>query len=161
MKKLQKLSLKQLEDEMPVMTEKMLTGIMGGYDPNDCMWRCFAYINGGAYGSVDAESLACNYYGSSFDSTNYGFSGTGYEADDLGCNVLGSTWNDPSREKILVFNPNHCTGWQGNGNSSHAVIFQGTSADGTKYLVYDPQSGQYGEVLVSDLNSSSSPNYLL
>lgn len=158
MKKLKKLSLKQMEDEMPVVDEKILKSIMGGYDPNDCMWRCFAYLNGGAYSASDAEYLACNYYGSSFDSTNYGFSGNMYDADALGCAVLGSMWNDPSREEILVFNPNDFTGWSGNGYSMHAVVITGKTAD--RFFIYDPQSGTSGEILASEYAASTSTKYV-
>ena len=72
MKKLKKLSLKEMEHEMPMIGSDEQRRFLGGYDPNDCMWRCFAYLNGGSYTTTDAEYLACNDYGASFDSTNYG-----------------------------------------------------------------------------------------
>jgi len=160
MKKLGKLSLKQLKEEIQITDEKMLKSITGGYDPNDCMWRCFAYLNGTSYGANDAEDLACNYYGSdSFDSTNYGFTGTYYDADGLGCDVLGTIWDDPFRDKILVFNPCDFTGWNGNENSMHAVIITGVDAE--KYYVFDPQSGMSGEILASEYSASASPKYVL
>jgi len=159
MKKLGKLSLKQLEDEMKITDEKMLKGIMGGYDPNDCMWRCFAYLNGSSYSADAAEELACNYYGESFDSTNYGFNGNMYDADGLGCDVLGSGWDDPFRQKILVFNPNDFTGWSGNEYSMHAVIITGEDAE--KFYVFDPQSGMSGEILASEYANSTSVKYTL
>ena len=106
------------------------------------------------------EELACNNYGSSFVSTNYRFTGTFYDANGLGCDVLGSSiWDDPFREKILVFNPDDFTGWEGNGYSMHAVII--TGADAEKYYVFDPQSGMSGEILASEYAASTSVKYII
>ena len=45
MRKLKKISLKELEKEAICLDESELRLYMGGYDPNDCWWRCIAYIN--------------------------------------------------------------------------------------------------------------------
>ncbi|TKG93624.1 hypothetical protein EYV94_15355 [Puteibacter caeruleilacunae] len=157
MKKLNKLSLKEMENNFPVLQSKDIICVMGGYDPCDCIWRCLAYLDscGTSYSAIDAENLASNYYGSSFDSTNYGFEGSYSDMDNLGAGVLGSLWDDPLRNKILVFDPNTISGWQGNGSSSHAVIIIGLNQNGDKWIVHDPQNGQDGEISIAELNQTS------
>ncbi len=153
MKKLKELSLKQLEEEMSVMDKKLLKSTMGGTDPNDCLWRCFAYIHGSGtnYSASDAEAMAAQYYGSGFDSNNYGFVGTETQAKALATSVLGSDYVQNSRQ-ILVFNPNDFPDWQVNG-TSHAVIVLGYR-DGW-WDVYDPQNNMRGSLLSTVLNQSS------
>ncbi len=147
---------------MYVLDENTLRNIMGGLDQNDCMWRCFAYLNscGTNYGAYDAESLASNYYGSSFNSSDYGFTGSQYDANSLGSGVLGALWDDPTRQKILVFNPNQISNWQGDGSSVHAVIVVGLNATGDKWIVHDAQNGQDGEISVHELANSTGGYFL-
>ena len=60
MRKLKKISLKELEKEAICLDESELRLYMGGYDPNDCWWRCIAYINscGSNYSADDAMEMA-------------------------------------------------------------------------------------------------------
>ena len=57
MRKLKKISLKELEKEAICLDESELRLYMGGYDPNDCWWRCIAYINscGSNYSADDVH----------------------------------------------------------------------------------------------------------
>lgn len=161
MKKLGKLSLKRLEDEMLVMDEMMLKRIMGGYDPNDCMWRCFAYIDSGGsnFTASDAENLAAQFYGSGFNSSNYGFVGTESQAEQLASNVLCGNYVQNSRQ-IMVFDPSQISGWEGNGNASHAVIVTGFDDNTGEWLVFDPQNNAHGRVKESELNSSTGKYFM-
>jgi natural product precursor len=43
MKKLKKFTIEALRREMPVLEEMEERSIIGGYDANDCWWRCIAY----------------------------------------------------------------------------------------------------------------------
>ena len=65
MRKLKKISLKELEKEAICLDESELRLYMGGYDPNDCWWRCIAYINscGSNYSADDAMEMAREYSG--------------------------------------------------------------------------------------------------
>ena len=152
--------MKQLEQEMPVIDEITLkSSIMGGIDPNDCMWRCFAYIqsNGTHCSATDAEALAAQYYGSGFNSTSYGFTGTESQAEALAGNVLGSAYVQNSKQ-ILVFNPNNFPNWQGNG-ISHAVIVTGYSNG--QWQVFDPQNNISGVIDAAILNQQTSGTFFM
>ena len=88
MRKLKKISLKELEKEAICLDESELRLYMGGYDPNDCWWRCIAYINscGSNYSADDAMEMAREYYGhcgSAFNENKYGF--TGSSSDNRQC----------------------------------------------------------------------------
>jgi hypothetical protein len=135
------------EDENYVTGNTPTTGCT--YDPNDCWWRCIAYLSscGSSYSASDAYNLASAYYGSNFNSCNYAFNGSIQDMRDYVSGFLLGQSNCSG--KILVFNPNNISGWGGN-NNLHAVIVTGYS--GGYYQVFDPQSGQTGSISASELN---------
>lgn len=61
MKKLGKLSLKQMESEMPMLKYHAQEKLVGGYW-NDCFWRCVSYMEGAGGTEASAESYANQYY---------------------------------------------------------------------------------------------------
>ena len=152
MRKLTRLNIDALQREMPVLDEETLRSIYGGLDPNDCWWRCMAYIssNGQNYSADAAMGMASSYYGSSFDSSSYAFSGNAYDARAIASGVLGGAYTNS--HQILVFNPSTLAGWEGNG-SSHAVVVKGYS-NGV-YTVFDPQNGEEVQISAFNLNNAS------
>ena len=77
-KKLTKSSLDELAKRMPILSEALQMTYIGGYDTNDCWWRCIAYLKscGIDYDADAAMAIASGYYGDNFDENNYAFSGT-------------------------------------------------------------------------------------
>ena len=145
---------------MPVLDEATQKSICGGYDPNDCWWRCIAYIKscGTSYSADDAMKLASAYYGSSFSDSSYAFSGNYQDCSNYISGYVTNVKDSYCQNTILVFNPNKISGWQGISGSSHAVIVQGYS--GNYVNVFDPQTGREANINVHELNGSGSGFYV-
>lgn len=151
MRKMKKLTLKELEEEAICLGDYELSLYMGGYDPNDCWWRCLSYVNscGSNYSADDAMELARQYYGycgSTFSEDKYGFLGS--SSDNRKCfdYFLGSGVNcgNSSRE-IFVFNPNLMEGMGISPSGEyHAVVI--TKHEGSVMGYFDPQSGDSGQI---------------
>lgn len=151
MRKLKKISLKELEKEAICLDDSELRLCMGGYDPNDCWWRCIAYINscGSNYSADDAMAMAREYYGhcgSTFNEDKYGF--TGSSSDLSGCfsYYFGSGVNcGSSSREIFVFNPNLMEGMGITPSGEyHAIVI--TRHEGSVMEYFDPQSGNSGRI---------------
>lgn len=157
-RKLTRESLAELAKRMPVLSEQMQMTYMGGLDPNDCVWRCIAYMNscGTSYDPNAALAVASGYYGTSFDPNNYAFSGT---KTDLAATVSGSLSSSYCSGAILVFDPSQTPGWSGNGTSRHAIVITGYRMDNSGNAIYDvvdPQAGgATSSIKASDLPSGS------
>ena len=155
MKKLTKISIEELKKQLPVLDRNAEQCIYGGYDENDCWWRCMAYIKSGGsnYSQDDAYALACAYYGSNFDGDNYVFTGNRSDFNDyVSGYITCSDCGDFANSKVLVFDPSQISNWEGNGNY-HAVIITGYS-DGD-WITFDPQTGTRGTISAMELNDSS------
>jgi hypothetical protein len=154
------LDVEALKKEMPVLDEETQRSIYGGYDANDCWWRCIAYLKGdGNYSADDAYALASAYYGSSFSSDSYAFSGNrndfnSYISGYVTCPDCGNYVSG----QILVFNPNEISSWAGISGTMHAVVVTGRS--GGSIVVYDPQNREHYMINASELNNSSSGFYV-
>jgi natural product precursor len=160
MKKLTKLDIEALKKIMPVLEETEQSAVIGGLDPNDCWWRCIAYIKscGTSFSSTDAMALASAYYGNNFSSTSYAFSGNLNDYQNYISNYVTNSGDTYCINKILVFNPNLISGWTGANGLSHAVIVQGYS--GNSVIVFDPQNNQSGTIDLFQLNSSGAGFYI-
>ena len=163
MRKLKKISLKELEKEAICLDESELRLYMGGYDPNDCWWRCIAYINscGSNYSADDAMEMAREYYGhcgSAFNENKYGF--TGSSSDNRQCFIYffgsGVDCGSSSRE-IFVFNPNLMEGMGISPSGEyHAIVI--TRHEGSVMEYFDPQNRTYGQITQEQLDDYTARN---
>ncbi|SCQ20830.1 hypothetical protein [Tannerella forsythia] len=157
-KKLTKSSLDELAKRMPILSEALQMTYIGGYDTNDCWWRCIAYLKscGIDYDADAAMAIASGYYGDNFDENNYAFSGNGHDHKKFASNFFSGSEEGYCSGQILVFNPNTTPGWSGNGTSSHAVIIKRYDKSGNM-VVFDPQNPEEGEFVIkrSDVSSGA------
>lgn len=161
MRKITKMSLEQLAQELPSvsLTEQML--LFGGIDPDrDCFWRCMAYLTYGLEGTSpeSAMGIARTCLGDGFNEEDYAFSGNAADArrvttdffNALSYNVTGS---------IAVFNWNCILGEQEGGNEMHAMIL--TRTDSNYYYLYDPQTNENHAYSREDLEDEEYGNYVI
>ncbi len=159
MKKLTRKNLNELKKEMPVISEQELRLYVGGYDPNDCWWRCMAYVNSGgsSYSQDDAMDLARAYFGQNFSESSYALSGNKTVFDNYVANYMSGA---SMQAQILVFDTSLVPTWTGGGsNSRHAVMI--TSMDYEYYHVYDPQNQSYGRIERSLLDTTSGAGFIV
>ncbi|WP_286833787.1 MULTISPECIES: hypothetical protein [unclassified Proteiniphilum] len=148
-------SLAELAKRMPVLSESQQMAYVGGYDANDCWWRCVSYLDscGTDYSADAAMAIASGYYGDNFDENNYDFSGSGHDHKDFASNYFSGSEGNHCKGQILVFDPNTTPGWSGNGTSKHAVIINGYDASGNMNI-FDPQTGTSSTINKSDLSGA-------
>ncbi len=156
MKKLGKLSLKEMEDEMPVINQSSMKGIVGGYD-NDCWWRSVAYIKNGCanYSASDAEYYANDYYTNGMGCSDspedyYQASGAGMDSYEIS-NYRSYNQASASGEyagMIAYFNKNNISNFENDG-MSHAVVITCFNTDGS-LAYFDPQTGEIGTIIASE-----------
>ena len=162
MKKLQKLTLKQLENEMTVIGSDEQREMFGGYD-NDCFWQCVAYMRN----DTDVDALVLDYYVNTLGYTEaeadayLSSNGASVQLVDipnyyayLGCDY------DPDfsdGKYIVIFNNDDVEAYVSDGGS-HAVVITGSNADGTLNY-YDPQSGGAGVFSSADANNLTYAGY--
>jgi natural product precursor len=153
MKKLGRKNLDDLREIMPVVNDQELRNYVGGYDPNDCWWRCMAYVmsSGQDYSASSAMALAADYYGSNFNPNSYAFTGNYYDATSYVSNYVTS--GSYCSTQILVFDPSAVSDWEGVSGNRHAVIVEGYA--GNVVNIFDPQRGVAGTIDLTELNSSS------
>jgi len=159
MKKLTRSTLDELAKVMPVLSEQEQRMYVGGYDNNDCWWRCIAYLKncGSNYGASGAMALAQDYYGSSFNSNSYAFSGNKTIGDDyITKNVING--GSYCQGTIITFDPNdpalQSSGWSGVAGTMHAVILTGIDSSGN-FLVFDAKNNSTGTIPCAALNAQS------
>ena len=152
---LRKSNLDELAQVMPVLSESQQMAYVGGYDTNDCWWRCIAYLAscGTDYSADAAMAIASGYYGNNFDENNYAFSGSGYDHKDFASNYFSGLEEDYCKGQILVFDPNTTRGWSGDGTSHHAVIIKGYDASGNM-IIFDPQTETSSTISQSDVSGA-------
>jgi hypothetical protein len=158
MKKLRKLDLDLMERELQVLDYDFTMGIVGGLDPNDCWWRCVAYLQscGSSYSANDAMALAQAYYGSSFDTNNYAFVGSRQDYANYISQYVVNSGDPYCPGTILIYNPGEIrTGIS--GSVDHAVIVTGRNGDNILY--FDPQKGISGSFNIDLLASGSGAFY--
>jgi hypothetical protein len=154
MKKLTRLDIDTLQKEMPVLDYDAMVGIMGGYDPGDCWWRCIAYIKSceQSYSEDDAMALACAYYGSSFNSNHYAFSGSIQDCRNYASEYVINSGDSYCPNDVLIFDPRNVN-WTGAKGERHAVIITGYALD--VYYIYDPQNEASGIIDATQLASAT------
>ena len=152
-------SLDTLASTMPVISLLEMLRYMGGFDPNDCFWRCIAWFEscGTAYSEYDAYSAARSYYGNTI--TNYyGFIGTSSDANNILSEYFGGLSSSYCTGRILVFDPGQVINSANlSKGSSHAVVVLGYN--GSNIEVFDPQLGIYYTVDTWSFNQSSGGFY--
>ena len=161
MKKLEKLSLKELKSEMSLLPEGEQEKLFGGSTTNDCFWRCVAYMESGgmSYDPSNAALYANSYFndGRQDLAVDYGDIGSFYSS-------LGSSYNPDfsDGQEIVMFNTASGVGSYGNTETWHAVVITGTSGSGGSgggYTYFDPQSGQSGVFTGSDMEKTTYAGY--
>lgn len=158
MKKITKSDLKGLMEDFSAISAQELRAYVGGYDSNDCWWRCMAYIQscGTSYSADDAYALAKEFYGSSFDENSYAFRGSYYDCMSYISSHITNGAYCPGR--ILMFTPDEIPGWTDGVDGvslRHAVIVKGFDAEKGVWNIFDPQSSDRTTINAYDLNSSS------
>jgi hypothetical protein len=153
MKTLRKTDLAFMERELQVLDYDFTMGIVGGLDSNDCWWRCVASLQscGSSYSAYDAMALAQTYYGSSFDSNNYAFSGNQTDFNNYIANYVTGSY---CSGRILIFDPNQTSNWAGNSGTTHAIVITDYNSQTGVYTYFDPQSGTSGTMSATDVNNS-------
>lgn len=148
-------SLAELAKRMPVLSESMQSAYVGGLDPNDCWWRCMAYLKNCNPNPTaeEAMAIASGYYGDNFNENSYAFSGNYNDAKQAVSGTVTGSGESYCSGQILVFNPNNVAGWSGNGTSSHAVVITDFTTD--YYEVYDPQNQTTSRIKRSELVSGA------
>ena len=176
-RKLTRESLAELAKRMPVLSECQQMAYVGGYDDHDCFWACIAWLQncGEEYNPETAMEIARGYFGDKFNEDRYAFSGNGHDARAFVSEYFGNLESGSyCGGRILVFDPNKTSGWEGDGSSSHAVIFSGTISRDAKdengqllmdengnpiqeifYVVIDAKTGEPSEISTSQLPSGS------
>ena len=161
MKKLGKLSLKQMESEMPLLEHHAREKLFGGYD-NDCFWRCVSYMEGAGGTEASAESYANQYYYNgmgctgSADAYYYQYGASVVTADIqsyTSYRVSEGTYSysDISGSGYIgTFNTANGVGNYANTGTAHAVVITCTNPDGSAEY-YDPQLGESGTFSASDM----------
>ena len=154
-RKLTRKSLDELAKIMPVLSECQQLTYMGGYDSNDCWWRCIAYLKscGTSYDADAAMTIASGYFGDNFNENNYAFSGNGHDHKDFASNYFSGLEGGYFNGQILVFDPNTTPGWSGNGTSKHAVIINGYDTSGNM-IIFDPQTKTSSTISQSDMSGA-------
>ncbi len=164
MKKLKKLSLKQMEKEMPVLNKGAQEKLSGGYQ-NDCFWRCVSYLEGGGGTEINAEYWADQYY-------NYALSCSGITASDYynnnaeGAEMYTSdiqnytsfrtdngtySYSDITASGYIgMFNTADNVGSYANTGTRHAIVITCVNPNDTADY-YDPQLNISGTLSASDL----------
>lgn len=143
----------ELAETMTVISREEQKLYYGGYDANDCVWRCLAYINsnGKDYSADAAMRIAQNYYGNSFDEDNYAFEGSIKDFKSFANKFLSD--NPDLKAQILFFDPNTTYGWNGNGYAIHAVVIIDNQPG--KVKIFDPQNGNTCWINYSDVKNST------
>jgi len=162
MKKLEKLTLKELGSELNFIGVVEAQRLNGGYD-NDCFWRCVAYLQSGgaSYTEASAEILALSYFGS--DCGDYlSANGAGVTSPDIATNATnlaidGNYHLNPSGAYIGMFNTNNISSYNATG-MAHAVIVQCVNEDGS-LEIFDPQDGSYTIIPSEEANYVSRAMY--
>jgi hypothetical protein len=169
MKKLKKLSLKQMEHEMPVLRENAQEKLVGGYF-YDCFWRCVSYMEGGGGTEQDAEYWADQYYyygmGCSDSASDYYYAnGAGMESYDIGYYAAYRQsegtygYSDVIAPGYIgVFNTANNVGNYENTGTQHAVVITCVNPDGSAEY-YDPQLGIYGTFTALDMSKIENAMY--
>jgi hypothetical protein len=161
MKKLGKLSLKEMESEMLLLKHHAQEKLFGGYE-NDCFWRCVSYMEGAGGNEASAEWYANQYYNygmgcsGSADAYYYQY-GAGVVTSDIqsytSYRASSGTYNysDISGPGYIgTFNTANGVGNYANTGTAHAVVITCINSDGSAEY-YDPQLGEYGTFSASDM----------
>jgi natural product precursor len=160
MKKLEKLNLKQMEQEMPVINSEISRTLTGGYD-NDCFWRCVTYMETGFNSVPNAESRAEDYYmnvlgltpsqAQEYLSANGAAIGLGdigsyyaYQGDNYNPNFSDGKY-------IVLFDTSNGIGGYTDTGTYHAVVIIGSSSNGG-FNFYDPQNNITGTFTQAESN---------
>ena len=162
MRKITRSDLDEMAETMRIIPISELSFFVGGYDENDCVWHCMAYIEGcGNYDDEDnARNLAIFYHntmgegtnGTCFDNENYAFEGTGNQLKTfISQYIKSSSTYIPSH--IAVFDPSKVAGWTGKKGVYHAIII--TGADFSNYSYYCPQTKTSGTVNRKELEDAT------
>ncbi len=167
MKKLKRLTLKEVKNKFVVINEKASEGIAGGYD-NDCFWRCVSYIETGADSESDAESRALDYY---VNALGYSTSEAHQFLTDNGAGVglgdipdyfshLGNEYNPDFNDgvQIAVFNTADNIGGYSDTGTHHAIIITGKDSNGNLSYI-DPQNGYEGTILAANADKLTYGGY--
>ncbi len=169
MKKLGKLSLKEMEQEMYVISANELRESTGGYG-NDCFWRCVSYIEGGGGTELDAESWANQYYDGVIScpgisaSDYYNTSPSGAEmfnsdiANYASYRAANGTYSFSGSGQIRMFNTADNVGNYANTGLRHAIVITCVNSDGSADY-YDAQLGIYGTFSASDMGKTQYAMY--
>lgn len=157
MKKLEKLTLKELGSELNFIGVVEAQRLNGGYD-NDCFWRCVSYIESGgsSYSISDAESYADSYFGSNCSNDA---SVTPYDiANYFALNINTYNPNFADGIEIVIFDTRNNVGNYANTGGFHAIVITGETSDGGKTF-FDPQSGISGTLDSSDCEKLTYAGY--
>lgn len=153
MKKLEKLSLKEMKSEMSLLPEGAQEKLFGGYT-NDCFWRCVAYMETG-------DPSTAGYYANNY--FNDGRQDLGIDYKDYGSVYanMGSSYNPnfSDGKEIVSFNTADGVGNYANTGTWHAVVITGDYGSLGGHTYYDPQSGEYGVFTPSDMGKTIYSGY--
>jgi hypothetical protein len=153
MKKLEKLTLNEMQSELSVLQLRQCQIIKGGDAGMDCVFHAIAFAAGVSYAQVATaygdyvESLFNMQDGSDIfaDQVNYtGMSGgdTEYLANLFGLSNVGDT---PQGAQGYCEMGDQSVALISGINVGHAIVLTG-NANGTQYDYYDPQSGECGTI---------------
>ena len=151
MKKLGKLSLKEMEDEMSLMGSNEQRTVFGGsVDGNDCFFEALVYIGSNLGYNNQSYQEWMNCYGSTYGSVELYHAVTEGVNSTMIMDFLNQNFNSASYISLSNFNGNNgaTMGYLNSGADAHAVIINFVSQGMVNYT--DPQTGNMGTKSIED-----------
>lgn len=160
MKKLKKLSLKQLESEMSVIGSDEQRGFIGGsIDGNDCFFESLVYIGSWlGYNNQDYDSWI-NCYGSTYGVAEQLHAVTEGVTTELAFDFLSQNFGSVGYVSMSDFS--QLTGQtmgilSVGGGDGHAVIIHSVTGNTVQY--FDPDTGAYNVASTSNFTGAININ---
>ena len=145
MKKLGKLSLKEMEDDMSLMGINEQRTVFGGsVDDNDCFFEALVYIGSNLGYNNQSYQGWMDCYGSTYGSLELFHAVTEGVYNERIMDFLNQNFNSASYISLNNFNGSNGTtmGYLNSGADGHAVIVNYVSQGMVNYT--DPQTGEMG-----------------